>query len=154
MNDDLHYFEKLRTTKVEAIQIKLTYVGEQDKPTPSVIVLHRGREADLIPFQPFKRDELYYGNDTLVKVQPAELESEELQRVVGAAVAVCREQTAPARPAFVSVMFVDTSQVAAGCESVLDRAHTGTLLEAMLEHLNNTNASARETLTQFRERIP
>ena len=149
---DLKYFAELRSDAVQSTQIKVTYVGEQEKATPSVIILPAASVFDPAKFRPFHTANISYGNDQVVRPDLCELDGAAYGQVLTAVVRICEsERTAPSRP-FVSVTMIQVKDELKGRETILDRASTAQLLDSLQSHVPGQTSCA-SALRNFRVRI-
>jgi hypothetical protein len=72
-------FEILTLAELEDLQVKLTFVGEQEEVIPSLAIASHTRSLDLSRFLPFRRPDVHYGNDEIAimtcTASPAELKA-------------------------------------------------------------------------------
>src|SRR5438132_3328777 len=58
-------FQAMSATDLQTLQVKLTYVGPQQEPTPTVAFTSPTNVLNLSQFVPFRRPAFNYGNDDL-----------------------------------------------------------------------------------------
>jgi hypothetical protein len=57
-------FQNLSATDLSSLQVKLTFVGDTEKPIKSVLFTAVGSTADISAFAPFHRPDIVYSNDS------------------------------------------------------------------------------------------
>ena len=77
----LNYFLGLKDDATLFTQIKLTYIGLQEKATPSVGIVPEGTILDLNMFRKFRQPGLNYGNDDVVKSESCVLSTADYKKV-------------------------------------------------------------------------
>jgi hypothetical protein len=129
-------------------QAKLTWVGPQTKPIPTLVFSTFHRLPELAAFAPLRTPGLHYGNDEHAvwhfAVEPAEA-ARVLERLRGAV------EGAASEPAAVSLM-VDPGR-AGGFEAVLDLESGRAAARAAADGLDESNGLGRRVAGLFREAI-
>jgi hypothetical protein len=104
-------------------------------------------------FAPFRRAGVNYGNDRVVAFQVCPVNAGELRFMLAAITRTCREQPAPASPAFLSVTLLHTAGNGPGCETILDPQKAGALLRVLPTGLEQHNTKARAILGVLQSRV-
>lgn len=120
-------FQAMSLKQLKTLQVKLTYVGVQDKGLPSVAFTAPFHVLDLNAFVPFRRPGISYSNDE-VKVQTFSATPEELKLLIDH-VAVLPSVTAggvTAEP-YLSFALLNTSGGTKAFEAVLNNTDTADL---------------------------
>jgi hypothetical protein len=71
------YFQSMSLEELKTLQVKLTFVGEQNKILYTVVITSTFNESDLSVFVPLRLSGIHYGNDDIAvktyKASPSEL---------------------------------------------------------------------------------
>ncbi|MCP4674849.1 MAG: hypothetical protein GY854_04935 [Deltaproteobacteria bacterium] len=82
---DFTYFASLEAAELSRAQLKLTYVGEQTIPVPTVVISTLHRLPDLDEFTPYRSRGILYANDEGTDVRSGAVTADELKGLVQAA---------------------------------------------------------------------
>lgn len=133
---------------LRSLQIKLTYVGPQGKPLPTVVFTTFYHLIQLHWFLPLRRANLHYNNDDIA-AWTFTVAPDEILRVVKALVGLQATQApAQANDPFLSLMLAmqDSRLGPVEFESVLDRANTEVVIGAIHAALDKSNGLARTVI--------
>jgi hypothetical protein len=153
LNTNFKHCANLDLSAVSSTQIKFTYVGEQEKATPSVIILPTGARFDPAEFRPFRTQDISYGNDDVVSADICQIHTREYERIFSAVIRTCSGQSRPPSRPFVSVTIIEVGNNVKGCEVILGQAATVNLLDGVLAALDDADEKSRTVLRTFRGRI-
>lgn len=143
-------FQDFDLEQLRTLQVKLTYVGTQDKPIPTVAFTSSFNTVDMEKFKPFRRSGFHYGNDDLPNIWTFACSPEELQQMiksVGEIEAVSQGEVIGEFLSF--MMYNTTSKGDKAFEAILDAETGELLLEEIRAALDPANVEGLETLDQW-----
>jgi len=148
----LEYFLHLNQDVVQRTQMKLTYVGPQEKATPSVGIVPEGKAFELRPFQKLRHPGVNYGNDDVVKPELCVLAPGDYQKAYSATMEALKGSAEETRRPFLSVATVQDAGTE-GAEVLLDRQRSEALWNALISAISPDNSEARATLQKLGSRV-
>jgi hypothetical protein len=123
------------------LQMKLTYLGVQTEPIPTLML---ASQPNLSRFAPFRRPAIDYGNDQLpviYRCSPTAAEFATALRAISTEAAITAGGLATER--FLSFSMINViSGTTKGFEAVLNRADTNTLLDKLGGSLRSNRTCA------------
>ncbi len=143
-------FQASNLQQLRTLQVKLTYVGEQDKPIPTVAFTSQFNTLDLEKFRPFRRPGFHYGNDDLPNIWTFTCSPEELQRMVNTLGEIQAVRQGKVIGEFLSFMMYNTTPAGEKVhEAILDAEMTKLLLEKIKASLDPANKEGIEILDRL-----
>ena len=136
-------FQAMSLEQLKTLQVKLTYVGIQDKVSPSLAFTSSFNTLDLSKFIPFRRPNISYSNDDS-KVITFVASPEELKAVIDN-VATLPNVTAGgvATETFLSFGLLNSSGGTKGFESVMNQSDGSALFSKLRLSLQGNNNGLR-----------
>ena len=146
-------FQNLDATQLQTLQVKLTFVGTQEKTIATVAFSATGATVDMSRFVPFRREGVVYTNDDFPSVRTFPATPEELQAVVDAVAEIpAATDSATVQEQFLSFMMVAEEGSSIGFEAILGPEDARVLLDYVRTSLNPTNIG-RDTLRVLSEEM-
>lgn len=146
-------FAAMTPAQLKALQVKLTYVGTQFKPVPTVAFTAKGNTLDLSVFQPYERKGIRYGNDkirVLHNCSPTVRQLQALIRNVGKLKSVTSGK--PAKTPFLSFALFDSVGGKQRAFEALVGRRDAPRLYAQIRRALRSNKSCLDTL-QAQQRV-
>jgi hypothetical protein len=139
---DFADFQNLDATQLESLQVKLTFVGTQEKTIPTVAFSATGTTVDMQEFMPFRRDGVVYTNDDFPDIlRTFQASAAELQAVVDAVAEVpAATDGTTVQQEFLSFMMTSTNGDTIGFEAIMRPEDSRVLLDYIRTSLDPTNA--------------
>ncbi|MBM3149180.1 MAG: hypothetical protein FJ008_01990 [Chloroflexi bacterium] len=142
-------FQDFDLQQLQTLQVKLTYVGSQKKPIPTVAFTSHFNVLDMEKFRPFRRDGFDYGNDDIA-VWTFTCSPEELQRITKSAGEIQVVRRGEVIGEFLSFMMLNTTLRGDRVhEAILDAETSRLLLEKLRAALEPGNTQGIETFDQL-----
>lgn len=149
---DLAYFSGLPTKALLATQIKLTYVGVQEKPTPSVGILVSGNTFDISRFRPFRRESINYGNDQVASPELCVLTAAEYPAVYRVILDKSHNALKTSVRPFLSITLIHPDVEVRGFDVLMERQEAAQTLKDIQSRVPG-NLPALVVLQNFQNRI-
>ena len=127
-------------------QAKLTFLGPQTKPIPSIVLFTEGYAPSLDAFVPYHRSRRTYAVDDLPYTLRLAVSSAELMRMLRAAKALLVGPTSSG-PELVSFTVVNETPSRAGEEFVIQESVVERFYKAAIGALDPKNSAARQALS-------
>jgi len=140
-------FEGFDLEQLRTLQAKLTYVGWQEEPIPTVAFTSPFNVLDMAKFEPFRRPGFPYHNDDYPDILTFNCSTEELQRIiksVGEIEAVRRGEVIGECLSF--MMYNTTPAGEKAHEAILDTETSRLLVEKIKTSLDPANEEGIEIL--------
>lgn len=142
-------FQAFDPQQLRTLQVKLTYVGAQDKPVPTVAFTSNFNVLDLQKFKPYRRPGFDYSNDDII-VWTFVCSPEELQRIIKSVGEIRAVRRGEVIGEFMSFMMHNTTPVGDRVhETILNADTTKLLLEKIKASLDPENTEGTGTLDQL-----
>ena len=153
MNDSIFGVNVEQLTRAQA---KITYLGEQSKPIPTVILFSKGFAVELDKFLKMQGDPTPYGNDTLRYTQSFAVSAPEFHRILLSVKPILEALDSSQKPDFLSfTVTCDTDSGLIGREYQLSYQQGGGFYTALVDALDSANVVGRETVSkQYRNIYP
>ena len=136
-------FQAMNLEQLKTLQVKLTYLGIQNVPIPSVAFTTSFQVLDLNAFKPFRRPGIRYSNDDFVPVQTFTASPTEMKAIIDN-VAVLSNVTAGGVAAGPYLSFALLNTVGPKAfEAVLNRADTADLVAKLRVAIQGNKAGLR-----------
>ncbi len=142
-------------TDLRPLQVKLTYIGPQTKPIPTVVFTTFYHVPVLDWFFGLRTPGLHYNNDDIA-LWNFTVTPEEMSQVVNAMAKsdIVPENRESGDPLLSLMMAVQGSRIGrVGFEAVLNRDQFGVLNETVRDALDSTNQLARSVIDRQRQLI-
>ncbi len=142
-------FTRRPPARLSHVQVKLTYLGEQTKPVPTVVFGAIGRLIDLQAFGGLRKAGIDYGNDELPRIESFVVTVDELHAMLQAAAlpAVTQGQR---DGSWVSFMVLDNAPPGIkGVEAILDPQEAEALVRALRSGVSPRDGPAAAVLDSF-----
>jgi hypothetical protein len=135
---------------------KITYLGEQTKPVPTVVFRTEGSKPSMEHFLQFQRNRQQYSNDEMPYTKTFLLSPAEFRRALQAVKPVVTDPAAAMGPDFLSFVVVSEADTGLSGQEFLIAPRAGkAFYQKLIGALDPENKTARDTLTsQFRNVIP
>ena len=142
-------FLALDDAELETLQVKLTFVGSQTKPTATVVFTSTENILDMDGFLPYRRPDIHYGNDEIV-VDAFVTSVPELRRVIEAVYQIPGARRSGTVDGEVISYMMQASPPSGdiGFEAILNDVDAGRVLQAILDSLDVSNVAGRDAMTQ------
>jgi len=138
-------------------QAKITYLGEQEKPIPTIIFFTEGSAISLDEFLSVQRSSEHYDNDELPYTQKFIVTPTEFQRMLAAVKPIVTGADADQGPEFISFSVVRkiNEETVEGHEFRIGRATGRAFFQKLIEALGTENQRGHELLsTKFMNIYP
>ncbi len=143
-------FQAFNVEQVRTLQMKLTYVGEQDKPVPTVAFTSHFNVLDMGKFKPYRRPGFHYGNDDLPNLWAFTCSPEELQKIIKAVGEIRVVRRGEVIGEFISFMMHNTTPDGDRVhEAILDADTSKLLFEKIKAALDPANKEGIGTIDQL-----
>jgi hypothetical protein len=153
VSDELNLLKQGTPRDLRTLQVKLTYVGPQTKPRPTVVFTTFHHLMQMAWFLPMRRDDLPYGNDD-VAVWNFTVTPEELKHIVEALLKIATTgRSAEDTPPFLSLMLClrESRLGDVAGELVLGEGAAESMILALYQALDETNGVGRAVVTLQRQ---
>ena len=129
--------------QLKTAQTKITYLGEQEKPIPTIVFAVEGHSPSMVRFLNVQRSRKPYVNDELRYTKTFTVAVSEFRRIL-AAVRPIVTAPAPARPEFLSFsVLCGAGDAIIGHEYLIQRTHGKQFLEGVQQSLTPSNTAAQ-----------
>jgi hypothetical protein len=140
-------FQDFDLEQLRTLQVKLTYVGAQKKPIPTVAFTSSFNTVDMEKFKPFRRSGFHYGNDDLPNIWTFTCSPEELKGMIDAVGEIEAVRQGEVIGEFLSFMMYNTTPEGdKAFEAILDAETSKLLLSKIRAALDTGNTEGIETL--------
>jgi len=140
-------FQDFNLEQLRTLQVKLTYVGIQEEPIPTVAFTSSFNTVDMEKFRPFRRSGFHYGNDDLPNIWTFTCSPEELKGMIDAVGEIEAVRQGEVIGEFLSfMMYNTTSEGDKAFEAILDAETSKLLLSKIRAALDTGNTGGIETL--------
>ena len=130
-------------------QAKITYLGSQGKPIPTVIFFSEGFVVELDKFLKVQGDPTPYGNDTLPYTQSFAVSAPEFHRILLSVKPILGVLDSSQKPEFLSfTVTCDTDSGLIGREYQLNDQQGAGFYSALIEALDRDNVLGRQTVSR------
>jgi hypothetical protein len=131
--------------QLKSAQAKITFLGEQEKPIPTIVFTVDGRKPSMVRFLTVQRSNRPYGNDELPYTKTFSVTIPEFRRILNAVRPVTAN--AAAEPNFLSFCIVTgAGNAVIGREYFIDKAHGRELFAALQSSISPNNTTAHSLL--------
>ncbi len=138
-------------TQLESAEAKITYVGPQEKPIPTVVFSSKGYELSLDRFTEIQYKHKHYANDDNSNVIRFSVTPAEFRRMLLAVKPIVTKVSAEARPEFLSFAVIrEEHGQFYGEEFVIGRAPGRAFYDSLCASLDRHNEYGRRTLSRHR----
>lgn len=153
MNDSIFGVNVEQLTRAQA---KITYLGEQDKPIPTVIFSSEGFVVEPDKFLKMQGDPIPYDNDRSRQTQSFAVSTQEFHRIILSVKPILEALDSSQKPEFLSfTVTCDTESGLIGHEYLLDDGQGDGFYSALIEALDKGNIVGREAISkQYRNIYP
>ena len=142
-------FEAFDLEQLRTLQVKLTYVGLQSKPFPTIAFTSHLNVLDMEKFIPYRRPGFDYGNDGIF-VWTFTCSPEELQQMIESVGEIEAVRRGEVIGEFLSFMMYNTTPAGEKAhEAILDAETTELLLEAISAALDPASEEGVEILDEW-----
>ena len=140
-------FQDFNLEQLRTLQVKLTYVGIQTKPIPTVAFTSHFNALDMAKFKPLCRPGFDYGNDDLPNIWTFTCSPEELQQMIKSVGEIEAVRQGEVIGEFLSFMMYNTTPEGdKAFEAILDAETSKLLLSKIRAALDTGNTGGIETL--------
>lgn len=140
-------FQSFDLQDLRTLQVKLTFVGTQEKPVPSVVFTSFYNVLDLERFKPFRRSGIHYGNDDLAVVLNFTTTPGELRRMIDSLGEIPAVRTGEVVGGFLSFMMHNlTERGEKAFEAILDLENAELFLTTIRSSMDPSNGMALHVL--------
>jgi hypothetical protein len=140
-------FQAFDLQQLHTLQVKLTYVGKQTEPIPTVAFTSSFNTVDMEKFKPFRRSGFHYGNDDIPDIWTFACSPEELKRIIDAVGEIEAVRQGKVVGEFLSFMMYNTTPAGdKAFEAILDAETSKLLLSKIRAALDTGNTEGIATL--------
>ena len=133
--------------KLSSAQAKFTYLGEQEKPIPTIVFSVEGHSVSMVRFLGVQQSKRPYTNDEFPYTKTFAVTFQELRRFLEAAKPIITG-IARQKPDFLSFTVVaGAGDAMVGQEFFVPRSHGKQLLHALQASISSSNTAAHAILT-------
>lgn len=132
--------------QLKTAQAKITYLGEQEKPIPTIVFAVEGHTPSMVRFLNVQRSRKPYVNDELSYTKTFTVTPAEFRRILTVVKPIVTA-AAPAKPEFLSFsVLCGAGDAILGREYLVPRPHGKQFLEAVQQSLAPSNTAAQAIL--------
>jgi hypothetical protein len=135
--------------QLKSAEGKISYLGPQEKPIPTVAFSSKGAELHLKRFEEFQYKQKHYGNDDSSTLIRFGITAAEFRRMLLAVKPIVTKSPAGARPEFLSFAVIrgERGQFS-GAEFVIGRLDGRAFYDSMRSALDRNNELGRRALSR------
>jgi hypothetical protein len=133
--------------QLRAAQAKLTFLGPQSKPIPTLVLFTEGRAPSMKTFVPFHHAHHPYDNDDLPYTVQFAVSRDEFLRLLRAEKALLTNASASGAELISFTVVIQTTGGIAGDEFVVKESQAEPFYRGAIGALNPENSAARQGLT-------
>jgi hypothetical protein len=133
-------------SRLHRAALKVTHVGEQTEPVPSLVVASYFHLPSLDAFRSLRYPSLSYANDELPDVWCFCVSPQEFARMLSALNRLCASALAPGAAAIAASVLIDLPGGAEGAESLLPEDRVADLYRELEAALASDNGTGRAVL--------
>ena len=140
-------FQDFNLEQLRTLQVKLTYVGIQEEPIPTVAFTSYFNVLEIAKFKPFRRPGFHYGNDDLANIWTFTCSPDELQQMIESVGEVEAVRQGEVIGEFLSFMMYNTTPEGdKAFEAILDAETSKLLLDKIRAALDTGNTKGIGTI--------
>lgn len=148
------YILEANEEQLRSAQAKITYLGTQEKPIPTVVFASQGHNLAMQDFLPVQKTAQPYANDESPYVLSFTVGPFEFRRMLLAVEPICTEESQPSRILSFTVVLVEASHIE-GQEFFITSNNSQAFYQELLKALDAGNEKGRSALLrQFRAVSP
>jgi hypothetical protein len=135
--------------ELKLAQAKITYLGEQNKPIPTVVFFTGNHEMSMESFVKFQKDSQAYSNDDLPYTKHVSVTAREFRRMLSAVQPTLTREAVPKGHELLSFCVVrEIAGKVEGCEFRIGSALGREFYRNLLDALGPGNEPARAALSK------